>query len=147
MKVNHGDELDTDMTETFDAATSQLMQQNTELADTDPPPAKKQKLSKSSKTLKIPDKKLPGVKTTKERKFLCPWEGCDKSYVYKSHLDRHIKSFHEKIRVQCARGCGKDFGDEDTMRVHVKTVHDKVRVSCVKSRSRESRAKNSRRRC
>lgn len=38
-------------------------------------------------------------KTHLEQKdFICPFEKCSRKYFLKSHLHRHIQSFHEKIK-------------------------------------------------
>lgn len=34
----------------------------------------------------------------RQKDFVCPYENCDQKYFLKSHLSRHVKSVHEKVK-------------------------------------------------
>ncbi|ESO08781.1 hypothetical protein HELRODRAFT_168687 [Helobdella robusta] len=66
---------------------------------------------------------------TGERPFKCTYENCIKSYARNSHLKRHVKQTHVKIRtpgdvVICEEnGCYRNFVSEDSLKKHLRVVH------------------------
>ncbi len=45
-------------------------------------------------------------------------------FFYQCHLQRHFKSVHQKIKVDC-KVCGKDFRDKSSLKHHTMVVHEK----------------------
>lgn len=56
-------------------------------------------------------------------KVVCPI--CSKEYS-KSNLSHHIKTIHEKIKVECVH-CNKKYHSTATLNKHIKAVHDKIK--------------------
>ena len=61
------------------------------------------------------------------KKFPC--EYCNKSFMLKHHLTRHVKSIHLGERFQC-RLCRKCFADKSYLTKHVRSVHFGVTYKC-----------------
>jgi uncharacterized Zn-finger protein len=59
-------------------------------------------------------------------RFVCTFQGCDKSYCYKHNLNNHIKSFHEGQEHRCDQ-CGKVLSTKAVLKRHVQTVHSDER--------------------
>ena len=73
-----------------------------------------QKESKYPRFLKL------HIKSCKLRCKLCP-----KKYSHKSHVDRHMKTVHERERFQCDV-CPKEYTDKRNLKSHIKIVHEKI---------------------
>ena len=56
-------------------------------------------------------------------KVVCPI--CSKE-CSKSNLSQHIKTIHEKIKVECVH-CNKKYYNTATLNKHIKAVHDKIK--------------------
>lgn len=74
--------------------------------------------------------KLNHHKRYHERRHVCMYEGCDKKFGTKTHLDRHINDKHEKKKgFHCPEaGCpyymgGKVFPRKDNWRRHMQNKH------------------------
>jgi hypothetical protein len=74
--------------------------------------------------------KLNHHKRYHDRKHKCPYDGCDKKFGTKTHLDRHINDKHEKKKgYHCTQmGCpyfmgGKQFPRKDNWRRHMQNKH------------------------
>lgn len=62
-----------------------------------------------------------------QRPFKCSYTGCDKSYTNSSHLNRHIKVFHEKLTkpVTCdVIGCHKELANSTSYKRHYTLHHN-----------------------
>lgn len=64
----------------------------------------------------------------KERPFVCPEAGCDKTFPRKDHLQRHLKNAHSSpndqgVHVCDWEGCGKSFTSNGRLQRH-KDVHE-----------------------
>lgn len=55
---------------------------------------------------KIPILAPPGARL---QKYTCPYEGCDKVYLYKVCVKRHIDSFHQRVKKHECPECLKTF--------------------------------------
>ena len=47
---------------------------------------------------------------------------CNRSYIYKRHLKRHIKATHDNMAYTCQK-CGSLFCCTDTLSGHIKKIH------------------------
>jgi uncharacterized Zn-finger protein len=56
----------------------------------------------------------------KAKKYLCHFQGCDKSYTYPSHLQNHIASHENKLDYKCDL-CNKKFNTITLLKKHKKT--------------------------
>jgi len=59
----------------------------------------------------------------------CTWPECaGKFFPGLSHLNRHIKAVHTKIKFVCPRpGCGREFPYKENVIRHIQRVHDSIR--------------------
>ncbi|KAI1632561.1 hypothetical protein F4809DRAFT_81724 [Biscogniauxia mediterranea] len=74
--------------------------------------------------------KLNHHKRYHDRKHECPYDGCDKKFGTKTHLDRHINDKHEKLKAyHCTEPTcpyfkgGKFFARKDNWRRHMVKKH------------------------
>jgi general transcription factor IIIA len=69
---------------------------------------------------------------TNDRPFKCNFEGCDKDYMEKKHLEFHIQNAHEKVKTHtCAvDDCGKSFSTATRLRRHQLVHEGKERFRC-----------------
>ena len=77
---------------------------------------------------------IPGEEEFKD--YRC--EYCiDSSFGTKQHLNRHIKSVHEKQKDYICANCGKSFSQAPHLKTHIHTVHEGNRdykcIPCEKS--------------
>ncbi|KAK6221936.1 hypothetical protein LQW54_001156 [Pestalotiopsis sp. IQ-011] len=75
--------------------------------------------------------KLNHHKRYHDRKHSCPYDGCDKKFGTKTHLDRHVNDKHEKTKgFHCTvQGCqyftgGKLFPRKDNWKRHMVNKHN-----------------------
>ena len=61
-----------------------------------------------------------GCKAAMPNRFQCDF--CEKSYVQKKHLNRHIKADHDKKSCICQH-CGMVFSRTDTLSRQIKEIH------------------------
>lgn len=52
--------------------------------------------------------------------FKCTLENCNKVFVSKNNLDRHVKQQHETEKIECPK-CGKFIRRVDNLINHMKT--------------------------
>lgn len=57
--------------------------------------------------------------------FPCHWEGCPKTFSFKSAKEVHYKREHLKIRFPCPE-CDKTYGEKRARDQHVRKAHDKI---------------------
>ena len=58
-----------------------------------------------------------------KKSFICTFEECEEAYSQKINLQRHISSFHEKIKAfKCAK-CPADFVRKEDFRRHKARKH------------------------
>jgi uncharacterized Zn-finger protein len=55
-------------------------------------------------------------------RFVCTFQGCDKSYSRQGYLNNHIKVFHEGQEHRCDQ-CGKVLSTNANLKQHIQTVH------------------------
>ena len=65
------------------------------------------------------------VKVKRNKSHEC--NSCDKNFIWRSSLQRHVKSVHNKINDHKCELCNKSFGEKNKLIRHFKSVHDKVR--------------------
>jgi uncharacterized Zn-finger protein len=63
-------------------------------------------------------------KKCREKKHKCTYEGCDKSFKDKGHLNRHIRTVHEGDKPHECEICNKTFGQKGYLDTHIRTVHE-----------------------
>ena len=69
-------------------------------------------------------KKEPGS----ERRFVCTWEGCDKTFKQSTHLMDHVNAVHKKIKphkcpvVECDYRCTQRTAIKKHVLVHHKEL-------------------------
>ena len=56
---------------------------------------------------------------------------CDKSFSHKGNLDKHIQSVHENIRFNCDK-CDKSFSYKENLKRHIQSIHENVQFNCDK---------------
>ena len=64
----------------------------------------------------------------RDKNLECTWPECSgKFFPGLSHLNRHIKAMHTKIKFVCPRpGCGKEFPYKENVIRHIQRVHDSI---------------------
>eukprot|EP00835_Amoeboradix_gromovi_P003850 NODE_271_length_12205_cov_0.703205.p6 type:complete len:278 gc:universal NODE_271_length_12205_cov_0.703205:1801-968(-) len=62
----------------------------------------------------------------------CPYDDCDKTYVQKSSLNRHIKSFHLKVYNFICKECHKTFSHRNNFSYHLQ-AHVRKKQKMLKS--------------
>ena len=55
---------------------------------------------------------------------------CDKTYINKTSLELHIKSFHKKITNVTCHICNKIFITKYILQTHINKIHNKSEVKC-----------------
>lgn len=67
----------------------------------------------------------------KRPKTQCGFEGCQKTFQYPSHMDRHVKNVHQKIMHRCSHeNCQKEYPSQGSLDHHIQNVHKGVRFTC-----------------
>jgi len=56
--------------------------------------------------------------------FICPIDGCNKTFTRKSNLITHIKTIHEETQKYCCPVCNKYFLYESLLKKHMEHSHD-----------------------
>ncbi len=59
--------------------------------------------------------------------FNCSFENCGFSSEYKTSLNRHIKTIHDKIKDFKCNNCEFKTSRKDDLKTHIKIVHDKIK--------------------
>lgn len=63
--------------------------------------------------------------------FQCPLPNCNKSFKYKSEMQRHISSHREERTFQCPyENCGKSYKRKDALDYHKRTHTGETRYEC-----------------
>ncbi len=66
-----------------------------------------------------------------QRRYKCPYDGCDKSYARTDSLQSHIDSSHMGIKKEFkCRMCGQCFTHENSLKLHYKSVHFGAKFEC-----------------
>ena len=58
----------------------------------------------------------------KELKFKCDF--CEKSFIRKDYLERHIIAVHDESRGHICNNCGKVLTSKRNLEDHIKSVHE-----------------------
>ena len=74
-------------------------------------------------------------KNRERKRIPCP--SCDKTYLTKAHLARHIKQVHDKIKDFECLSCEYKCSTKGNLNKHIKQVHNKIKdfkcLSCDKT--------------
>ncbi len=62
-----------------------------------------------------------------QKEFKCPF--CEKTYIYKCDLTKHVKSIHEGLRFTCSK-CDKEYRHRGSLKDHVAWCHKNIRQQC-----------------
>jgi hypothetical protein len=54
---------------------------------------------------------------------------CPQKFSVKSKLVRHVKTVHDKFRIQCNL-CSKKFTQNNQLVVHIKSFHEQIKIPC-----------------
>jgi uncharacterized Zn-finger protein len=57
------------------------------------------------------------------RRFKCEHEGCTSAFILRSHLRKHVRAIHEKLKPYLCPHCGKDFAYQGSYSRHLLTQH------------------------
>ena len=74
---------------------------------------------------------LPKLSDAIVRKYTNVFEKNNFELSSKTHLNRHIKSFHENVRYNCDK-CEKSYSWKGHLNRHIQAVHEKVGYNCEK---------------
>ena len=73
-------------------------------------PSSKEAIAQPSTIQATSDDNLNTMKNTKPGpQYKCSWEGCDKVYYFKDCVNRHVQTFHLKIKKYECDICHKKF--------------------------------------
>ncbi|KAJ5066685.1 zinc finger protein [Anaeramoeba ignava] len=70
---------------------------------------------------------------TNERKFECPFPGCNKKFKRKDHLQNHMETHKEdrEKKYSCPyEGCNKKYFRKEKLTRHINNVHKKEKYQC-----------------
>ncbi|XP_069704358.1 P43 5S RNA-binding protein-like isoform X3 [Periplaneta americana] len=71
--------------------------------------------------------------------LLCPYDNCERSYMYKRNLTEHMKRFHEKNLFECSHpDCGRKLSSKKKLEYHLK-LHEAKRPPRRNTRPRNKR--------
>ncbi|CZT49700.1 uncharacterized protein RSE6_10581 [Rhynchosporium secalis] len=60
-----------------------------------------------------------GVSSENSVRVMCTWPNCEKTYVHRKGMDRHIKTFHMGQRPWVCQECGKTYQESSALKKHV----------------------------
>lgn len=72
-----------------------------------------------------------------DSRFVCYWNGCDKSFSRNADMIRHVKSVHLKQKPHMCPQCAKRFTEAHHLKKHVGNVHRNVNDILSKGKSRK----------
>lgn len=61
---------------------------------------------------------------------MCDWEGCERAFTRKAHLDRHVTSFHKQEKPFVCEECGKAYTSRGHLTRHLKELHQDKPFGC-----------------
>jgi len=69
--------------------------------------------------------------TPKNELFFCPFKGCEKSFKYKSEIQRHLISHNNSKPFVCnSPFCNRSFKRQDALRVHLQSHTENPQFFC-----------------
>jgi uncharacterized Zn-finger protein len=74
-----------------------------------------------------------------QKDFMC--SHCGQKYFLKSHLQRHIRAMHDKIKINCEL-CTSNFVRKETYRKHVLNQHSDLNETEMKAMLKKIREMN-----